>query len=94
MRLVPVLIPVVAVVLALGSPASGASKRDISLAAVQHFSSLTDAQKSCGVDTVVWANLHTHVYHLAGSRWFGKTKKGAYFCKSAVEKAGVRASKE
>lgn len=95
MRLMPVVIGVVvAVAITLGSPASGVAKGDVSLYGVEHFSSLTEAQKSCGADTVVWANLRTHVYHLAGSRWFGKTKKGAYFCKSAVEKAGVHASKE
>ncbi len=95
MRLMPALLGAVpAVALALVPPASGATKKYVSLSAVEHFSSLTAAQKNCGADTVVWANLHTDVYHLSGSRWFGKTKKGAYFCKSAVEKAGVHASKE
>lgn len=95
MRLVQVVVCVaVAVVLTLGPASAEAAKKEVSLYAVEHFSSLTEAQKSCGSDTVVWANLRTRVYHLDGSRWFGKTKKGAYFCKSAVEKAGVHASKE
>ncbi|MGH7072101.1 MAG: hypothetical protein ACREFO_19110 [Acetobacteraceae bacterium] len=80
--------------LALGSPSWGAGKKSVSLSGVQHFSSLPEAEKACGKDTVVWANLRTDVYHLSGSRWFGKTRKGAYFCESAVTKAGVRASKE
>jgi len=95
MRLVPALFGAIAALeLMLVPPASGATRKEVSLSAVAHFSSLAEAQKSCGADTVVWANLRTDVYHLSGSRWFGKTKKGAYFCKSAVEKAGVRASKE
>lgn len=95
MRLTPALLGAIAVmVLALAPPALGASKKYVSLGAVEHFSTLSEAQKSCGKDTVVWANLRTEVYHLPGSRWFGKTKKGAYFCKDAVEKAGVRASKQ
>lgn len=80
--------------LALAPLSWGAGNKTVSLSGVQHFSSLPEAEKACGKDTVVWANLRTDVYHLSGSRWFGKTKKGAYFCESAVTKAGVRASKE
>jgi hypothetical protein len=76
------------------SPAAAFAAKTISLKAVPHYATLAAAQTSCGKDTVVWANLRTDVYHLSGSRWFGKTKKGAYFCESAVKKAGVRASKE
>ncbi|MGH7119733.1 MAG: hypothetical protein ACREFP_12210 [Acetobacteraceae bacterium] len=95
MRLMPVVIcVVVTLAITLWPPNSEAAKKYVSLYTVEHFSSLTEAQKSCGTDAVVWANLRTRVYHLAGSHWFGKTKKGAYFCKSAVEKAGVHASKE
>ena len=79
-------------ILLLADPAFAA--KTISLRSVPHYASLADAQKACGKDIVVWANLRTEVYHLSGSRWFGKTKRGAYFCESAVAKAGVRASKE
>ena len=82
-----------AAVLAL-SPATALAAKTISLAGLPHFSALAEAQKSCGKDTVVWANLRSTAYHLAGSRWFGKTKKGAYFCEGAVKKAGVHAAKE
>jgi hypothetical protein len=85
--------PLIALSLSLHPDPAKAAKT-ISLRGVPHFASLGDAQKSCGKDAVVWANLRTDVYHLSGSRWFGKTKKGAYFCETAVEKAGVRASKE
>lgn len=76
------------------SPAFALAAKTISLSGVPHFSALADAQKTCGKDTVVWANLHASVYHLSDSRWFGKTKKGAYFCESAVTKAGLHAAKE
>ncbi len=80
---------------ALGvSPVLALAAKAISLEGVAHFSALADARKSCGKDIVVWANLRTDVYHLSGSRWFGKTKKGAYFCESAVKKAGLHASRE
>ncbi len=76
------------------SPIPAFAAKTISLAHVPHFPTLADAQKSCGTDTVVWASLRAGVYHRAGSRWFGKTKKGAYFCEAVVKKAGVRASRE
>ncbi|HTU53591.1 MAG TPA: hypothetical protein VMF62_06445 [Acetobacteraceae bacterium] len=76
------------------SPVPAFAAKTISLAGVPHYATLAAAQKSCGKETVVWANLRTDVYHLSGSRWFGKTKKGAYFCENAVTKAGVHASKE
>ncbi|HUA76986.1 MAG TPA: hypothetical protein VMA86_04900 [Acetobacteraceae bacterium] len=76
------------------SPVPALAAKTISLENVPHYATLADAQKSCGKDTVVWANLRTDVYHFSGSRWFGKTKKGAYFCESAVKKAGIHASRE
>lgn len=81
---------------ALAVPASSlaASHKNVSLTGVPHYSALAAAQKACGADPVAWANLHTSVFHLSGSRWFGKTKHGAYFCKSALEKKGVKQSKE
>ncbi|MGH7080190.1 MAG: hypothetical protein ACREFU_19095 [Acetobacteraceae bacterium] len=95
MRLLKIFLGGLAVVaLALGSPSWGAGRKFVSLSGVAHFSSLPEAGKACGKDPVVWANLRTDVYHLSGSRWFGKTKRGAYFCESAVAKAGVHASKE
>ncbi|MGH7103430.1 MAG: hypothetical protein ACREFJ_13640 [Acetobacteraceae bacterium] len=95
MRLLTVFLGGVAVVaFAFGSPSWGAGRKSISISEVAHFSSLPEARKACGKDPVVWANLRTDVYHLSGSRWFGKTKRGAYFCEGAVAKAGVHASKE
>jgi hypothetical protein len=43
---------------------------------------------------LVWVNTDTKVYHKAGSRWYGKTKKGEYMKESEAIKAGYRASKK
>ena len=42
----------------------------------------------------VWANLETKVYHFAGDRWFGNTKKGQCMNQADADKAGYRAAKE
>jgi len=50
----------------------------------------SDSSKpSCAAgDAVVWENTNTKVYHLAGDSFYGKTKHGAYACKSAADSAG------
>ncbi len=58
------------------------------------YPTLAAAKTACGSDTVVWAAPYAKVYHLSGSRWFGKTKKGAYYCKAALDGSGLHASKE
>lgn len=58
------------------------------------YASLDAAKTACGSDPVAWASPYGKVYHLPGSRWYGKTKKGAYYCKSALDKSGLHASKE
>jgi hypothetical protein len=51
------------------------------------------ARTGCADDTVVWGNSDTRVFHLAGSRFYGKTQDGAYLCRSAAELAGYRAAR-
>lgn len=57
------------------------------------FATEADAQRGCGSDTVVWANKNTEVYHLNNSHWYGKTKDGAFGCRTELDRAGYHASK-
>jgi hypothetical protein len=44
---------------------------------------------------VVWVNTASKVYHLPGSRWYGKTRHGRYMTEEDAIKAGYRpASKQ
>jgi hypothetical protein len=44
-------------------------------------------------DPVVWVNTSSHVYHLQGTQYYGKTKAGNYQCKSAADAAGNHQAK-
>ncbi len=41
-----------------------------------------------GSSTTVWVNTRTGVFHLPGSRWYGRTKYGEYMSISQAEKDG------
>jgi hypothetical protein len=41
----------------------------------------------------VWVNSETHVYHKAGSRYYGKTKQGKYMSEADAVKEGDRPAK-
>ncbi len=43
-------------------------------------------------DPVVWVNTNTHVYHLKGDRYYGKTKAGDYECQSKAVAGGAHAA--
>jgi hypothetical protein len=52
------------------------------------------AQASCPADKVVWSTFsRSKSFHLASSRYFGKTKHGAYLCEKAALAAGFHAAK-
>jgi hypothetical protein len=57
------------------------------------FSTEAEAKARCPTDTVVWVNTKSRVYHYAGTRSYGTTKRGAYMCEADATAAGDRASK-
>jgi hypothetical protein len=57
------------------------------------FTNEQAAQAHCPLDTVVWVNLATAVYHYKGQRWYGNTKSGAYVCEKEAIKADDRPTK-
>jgi hypothetical protein len=61
--------------------------------AANQFTSEGQARLHCPSDTVVWANLPSHIYHFAGTKNYGNTKQGAYMCEKDAAAGGFRASK-
>ena len=60
----------------------------------QQFSTENAAAAHCPNSTVEWTALsHSKVYHGSKSRYFGKTKHGAYACKSDLDAAGFHQAK-
>jgi hypothetical protein len=57
------------------------------------FADDASAKARCPSDTVVWVNLPSKVYHFAGTRSYGTTKRGAYMCEKEAIAAEDRASK-
>jgi hypothetical protein len=58
------------------------------------FAVEVDAVRACGSDPVVWINKKNGIYHLKTSRWYGKTKDGAFACQSEADKAGHHQAKD
>jgi hypothetical protein len=57
-----------------------------------NFPTEAQAQQHCSADTIVWLNLPTGIYHAKGQRWYGRTKSGAYVCRTEADHAGMRGS--
>ena len=58
------------------------------------FTVEVDAVRACGNDPVVWINKKNGIYHLKTSRWYGKTREGAFACQSEADKAGHHQAKD
>ncbi|TAM57674.1 hypothetical protein EPN52_12530 [bacterium] len=41
-------------------------------------------------DPVVWVNTSSRVYHLPGTKYYGKTRHGKYECRSAATSEGFK----
>jgi hypothetical protein len=57
------------------------------------FSDEASAKARCSTDIVVWVNLPSKVYHFAGTKSYGTTKRGAYMCERDAIAAEDHASK-
>jgi len=74
------------------APRPPAPKGEETLEAGQ-FADDASAKARCPTDTVVWVNLPSKIYHFAGTRNYGNTKRGAYMCEKEAIAAEDRASK-
>jgi len=82
----------------LSSPAVAAQTSPSTSARVpidERFSTVSDAAKHCPGDIVVWSTFSkkSRSFHLSSSRYYGKTKHGAYVCEKDAVAAGYHASK-
>ncbi|MCK8787703.1 PsiF family protein [Roseomonas sp. NAR14] len=50
----------------------------------------SEARTACVGTQIVWGNPARRIYHLGGSRHYGTTRQGAYFCQAAADAAGFR----
>ena len=57
------------------------------------FADEASAKVRCPSDEVVWVNLPTKVYHFAGTKSYGTTKRGAFMCEKEAIAAEDRAAK-
>jgi hypothetical protein len=54
----------------------------------------TTAQQAPPRKGMVWANTDSKIYHLEGSRWYGKTQQGQWMTEEEAVKQGFRKSKQ
>ena len=64
------------------------------LAKTDEFPTITAAAAHCPDSTVVWSSLaKSHSFHTSASRYFGKTRHGAYVCEGDALAAGFHQAK-
>ena len=73
------------------APAGGAMPAHPAAAASSRYSDEASAKTACTTDPVVWVNSGSKAFHTSGSRYYGKTKRGAYMCESQATAAGFHA---
>ncbi len=75
-------------------PAKPAARPAGELSKSDEFSTTTAAAEHCPGGAVVWSSLNkSHSFHTNGSRYFGKTKHGAYVCEGDALAAGFHPAK-
>ena len=65
-----------------------ASRGSGGTAASDRFTSEQEARAHCPAAPVVWANLGSKAYHLAGTTFYGKTRHGAFMCQADADHDG------
>ena len=76
------------------TPAGATKPAATALPGSDRFSSASTAAQHCPGDTVVWSTFSkSKVFHLSESKYYGKTKHGAYVCEKDAVAAGYHASK-
>lgn len=53
-----------------------------------------EAKAACGMGGVVWHATGSKAYHTAKSKYFGKTKHGAYVCETVAVEHHLHAAKK
>ncbi len=74
----------------MAAPAPAAGKP----AGANQYAGEGEAKAHCPSATVVWANLDSKIFHFAGHKDYGHTKKGAYMCEGDATAQGIRAAKD
>ena len=62
----------------------------VAYGSVEMFSTEETAQAHCPRDVVVWLNTKSGIWHEKGMRWYGRTKHGAFVCRTEAAAAGYR----
>ena len=70
--------------------AAGATKK-VAAAVTGQYDNEAAAKAHCPTDTVVWGNASSKAYHLAGTKYYGKTKHGSYMCQKDATADGYHA---
>jgi hypothetical protein len=60
--------------------------------AADQFKDEASAKGHCPSDAIVWVNLNSKAYHAAGTKYYGKTKNGAYECQKDADSDGFHAA--
>jgi hypothetical protein len=63
-------------------------------AGVNQYTTETLARVHCPIDTIVWANTRSNIYHFRGDNNYGTTKRGAYMCERDALAGGIRQAKD
>lgn len=81
------------------APAPAASKMaptkptTVTATGANQFATEATAKARCPLDTVVYVNLKSNIYHFAGHKDYGNLKNGTYMCEKDTASAGARAAK-